>query len=117
MSRRTHDDGWFEDELQDGSPFRYRIHLEPISEIHPDALSVLTFAAGTEGVPVTDYIRRVAEMPKQELHIYRDQVKRGEGGDGLALRYEAWLEARRTVQDDMQFLSKGAKPGDPPFWI
>ncbi|WP_344924450.1 hypothetical protein [Saccharopolyspora gregorii] len=37
--------------------------------------------------------------------------------DGLALRYEAWLEARRTVQDDMQFLSKGAKPGDPPFWI
>ncbi|MEU6130775.1 hypothetical protein ABZ805_16520 [Saccharopolyspora sp. NPDC047091] len=117
MSRRTHDDGWFEDELQDGSPIRYRIRLDRISEIHPDALRVLTLAAETEGVPVADYIRRVAEMPKRELHVYRDQVRRGEGGDGLALRYEAWLEARRTVHDDMQFLSKGAKPGDPPFWI
>ncbi|MCA1188292.1 MULTISPECIES: hypothetical protein [unclassified Saccharopolyspora] len=117
MSRRTHDDGWVEDELQDGSPIRYRIHLDRISEIPPEALRVLTDAARSEGVAVADYIRRVAEMPKRELHVHRDRIRRGEGGDGLALRYEAWLEARRTVHGDMQFLSKGAQRGDRPFWL
>ena len=35
---RGGDDGWVEDEMQDGTRFRYRIGLDRISQIEPEVL-------------------------------------------------------------------------------
>lgn len=114
---RGGDDGWVEDEMQDGTRFRYRIGLDRISQIEPEVLRILADEARLRGVTVVDYIRDIAGMKKQELHVHRDRIRRGEGGDRLNALYQAWLAARDAVHHDQQFLMHGRRPSDPPFWL
>lgn len=116
--RGVNDDnaGWTVDNSGDGSVFRFRIHLDRIDDLDESMRAFLAEDAELQGKTLRQYVGWVAGMRKPELHVYRDKVKRGEGGQRLFDLYSAWLDVRMAVTET-QFLQNGVRPGDPPFWI
>ena len=116
--QRVNDDnaGWILDKSGDGSVFRFRVHLDRVDGLREPLRAFLTEEAKRGGKTLPEYVGWVAGMRKAELHVYRDRVKRGEGGQYLFDLYSAWLDVRVAVTEQ-QFLQNGARPGEPPFWL
>src|SRR5262250_350994 len=75
--------GWTYDRTGDGAKFRFRVRLERVDSISEPYRSTLVQDANRRAMTLREYVGWVAGMQKQQLHVYRDRVGTGEGGDGF----------------------------------
>ncbi|MEU1408179.1 hypothetical protein ABZ471_38680 [Streptomyces sp. NPDC005728] len=114
-TRRNDNDGWTIEESPDGTLTRFRVDPERIDWLEDHQRAILTEEADGRGMTLLEYVGWVCRMPDAELHVYRDRLIAGTGGERLAVVYHAWLHARMNVRET-QTLFPGWRPGEPDRW-